>query len=348
MTIKAAAAEQAGRSALQRLTGGSATRARALAVRMVRHSLAANAALEHAAAALSGIEAGMTPVATTASEPGGAPALRLRRLRAPLVGAGAFLFVGLLLAPAWLDWLGATQPSREGTLGGTVAGPPSEGDNATATTIATPPLASVAGDGQGGVRTPEDAVLVIDFDEVRMGSGIGAEWRQTAGEAAAVALAAFPTGVNRSARLGSIGGAGAEACLSLPSTTLRVTRLIVDVLLPEEPVTAVVSVGDATGDLELRMGLSTSGSAVGDGTRGVLAEGDVLEAGAWYRAEIAADGQRMIWRVAALGGPSEPVFERAFDTGPLEAVGEVCMSVSNEAAGEVHFDNLTIVTNEEG
>ena len=98
--------------------------------------------------------------------------------------------------------------------------------------------------------------------------------------------------------------------------TLRVSRLIVDVLLPEATVTAVVS---------------------------VLAEGDVLEAGARYRAEIGAVGERP-WRVAGSAVRRSP-YSKAFDTHALEAVGEVSMSVATESEGEVHFDNLTIANN---
>jgi len=57
LAIKATAAERVGTRALRRLTGAGATRARPLGDRIRRHALAADAALERAAAALISIVA---------------------------------------------------------------------------------------------------------------------------------------------------------------------------------------------------------------------------------------------------------------------------------------------------
>lgn len=339
LTIKATTAERAGMRALRRLTGASATTARPLDDRIRRHALGAGAALERAAGALSGIEARAKPNAAQAGEGGVASADHLSsNLHFALVTAGVFLVIGVLIAPVLLNGAGGTQSPREEILGAS---------ESTASPIVTPSANSTPRGGQGVVRTPEANVLAIDFDEVRMGSGIGADWRMIAGGVNAVAVAAFPTAVDRSARLETIAGDRVETCLPLQPAS-HLTRLSVDVLLTEPTATAAVSVTLASGSPVLDMSLGTSAITVTDGGRRVLAESDGLEAGGWYRAGIVWNGEQTIVRVTPVDGTPEAVYESPVEPHAVDTVGEVCLAASGESEDAVHFDDLTIATIEEG
>ena len=76
----------------------------------------------------------------------------------------------ILLVPVWFG-RPAEPPDAEGVLGGARGGDGS-------------PRASLAAPANSEATASEpQAVHAINFDEVRMGSGIGAEWVQTAGDA---------------------------------------------------------------------------------------------------------------------------------------------------------------------
>ena len=217
LTIKSATAARAGGRALGRLRGRRADEARALATRLRRHAHAADAALVRAASALAdGLPPGDVPrqVVLMATDPGNAARRWLSRSSA---AAAAVLLVAavaaaIVIPPAWLPGLAGNQPAREGTLAGN--------DSAGPSSVASPESAPADGEIAGG--SPAEAALSVDFDAGRMGEGLGTGWVQTFGGPDAVAVAPFPTAVNRSARLESIDVAGAEACRSIAPTTVRV------------------------------------------------------------------------------------------------------------------------------
>jgi hypothetical protein len=190
-------------------------------------------------------------------------------------------------------------------------------------------------------------VLTFDFDDERMDLGIGVEWRPSAGGEDAVALAGFPTAVNRSARLENIDGAGAEACQSSPgSPARRLSRLAADVLVTDEPATAAIIVRLATsGDVRVKLGTSESSILI-DGATAVHGERG-LDIGEWYRVAITIDADRARWRVEERP-TSAPVIERSVEIHALDAIHEVCLAISNDSTGRVHFDNVTIATTQEG
>jgi len=206
----------------------------------------------------------------------------------------------------------------------------------------------VPSDAERDVGSSEDSVLTVDFNEVRMGSGIGPEWRQTAGRENAVAVAAFPTAVNRSARLETLGGDQVETCQSLDPPISNLHLLSVDVLLPTDTATAVVSVGVGPGRPALRIDLATSGSTLTDGDTHVLADGEGVKARSWYRVEIPVEGTTTLWRVTPLDGSLVPLLESEVGTRALDSVGEVCLAASGASQDAVHFDNLRMSPSEGG
>ncbi len=189
-----------------------------------------------------------------------------------------------------------------------------------------------------------DVEFTIDFNDERMGSGIGREWSQTAGRADAVAVAAFPTAVDRSALLLVREAGLVETCRSFEPSMSAVTRLSVEFLLSTVTTTAVISVGVAPGQPGMIVSLGGAGTAMTEAGGRVVAEGKGLDPGAWYRAEVVVDGMTMLWRIIERGDPPDPVVKETAEIHALEAVGEVCLAVSGESQDAVHFDNLTIVT----
>jgi hypothetical protein len=259
-----------------------------------------------------------------------------RRLVAAAAGVlVAAVLAGILIVPTWLPGLMGNQPAREGTLAGNDVPVPSSAASAE----------QVPADGEPAGTVPAETTLSIDFDAGRMGEGLGSGWAQTFGGPEAVALAPFPTAVDRSARLVSIDVAGAEACRSIAPRTVRVTRLLVDVLLSEPNTTAVLIARDAAGDTALDMSLGGSGGTLAiDGADPVGTTGG-LPTDQWVRAEISPQDGQTLWRVSR--GPRDNIIEQTIEVEGLSAIQEVCLAVPMDSTGAAHFDNLAIVIPEE-
>ena len=121
---------------------------------------------------------------------------------------------------------------------------------------------------------------------------------------------------------------------------------MVDVLLSEPDTTAVVVARDASGSAELHMSLGASGSTFTIDDADEVASAGGLPADQWLRAEITAQDGQTLWRVDR--GSPEGVIEGTIHVEGLTAVHEVCLSVATDSTGAAHFDNLTVVTPEEG
>lgn len=340
LTIKSATAARAGSRALGRLRGQQAETARSLAARLRRHAHEADAALVRAASALADGPLPTEALRHVTLAPGGPGTGARRFLGRGYAEAAAVLVVGVVAGAmvtmlAGLPNLVGTQPAREGTLAGNDPVVPSSVASA----------APAPGDGDAAASSPAEATLSLDFDAGRMGEGLGSGWVQTFGGPDAVAVAPFPTAVNRSARLESIDGAGAEACRAIASRTVQLTRLTVDVFLAEPDTTAVVIARDASGAAKLQMSLGTSDSTFSISPDAVASAGG-LPAGQWLRAEIAAQDGQTLWRVdhSSLDG----VIDETIDGEGLLVIHEVCLAAANDSTGPAHFDNLAVVILEEG
>ena len=342
LTIKSATAKRAGVRALARLRGQRREQARSLGERLRRNAHNAEAALERAAAALGddrpSAEA-LRQVPLARRHPANAVRRMLSRSYAAAVAAVlvvAAVAVAMVIVPAWLPGREGNDPAREGTLAGNDSAGPSS----------VPSPAPSPGDGAVATGALAEATLIVDFNDGRMGQGLGAEWVQTSGGADAVALAPFPNAVNRSARLQSIDVAGAEACRSVAPSAVRINRLFVEVLLSEPSSTAVVIARNASGSRELRVSLGAWDSTFTVDGASPLARGGGLPVGEWLGAEIIADDGQTLWRLD--GGSSGTVMEATIDVDALRAIDEVCLAVSTDSTGAAHFDNLTVVIPEEG
>ena len=64
-----------------------------------------------------------------------------------------------------------------------------------------------------------------------------------------------------------------------------------------------------------------------DGGTRLLAEGEGLDVGRWYRAEIAVEGQRSVWQLMALDGPVVSDLEKGIETDALDTGSEVCLAL---------------------
>ena len=339
LTVKATTARKTGLRALAR--GKRSGHVRSLAERIGRHSTEAEAVLARAGAALAdSLPVGAqdlrrAPVARARAALTLPSFLRGSRAVAPAVMAFAAVVVAAVIVPVWLLGPEGHQSPLEGILAGN--------DSADPASVPSPGPSS--GDGPVGPGAPAGTLLTVDFNAGRMGAGLGTGWMQTSGGEDAVALAPFPTAVDRSARLRSIDVAGAEACRPVAPTTVRITRLFVDVLL-SETTTAFVIARDASRSVELRVSLRASDSTFTLDGGSPLAMGGRLPVGEWLRTEITARDGQTLWRVD--GGSSGIVIEETIDVGALTAIDEVCFAVSTDSTGPAHFDNLSVEISEEG
>ncbi len=331
LSIKVSTAEHIGEQALATYVGGGRTDARALAARIQRHADAARSALRGVSTALTATEPYRPPTVMAFDEFSARVAKASVRWRLPI--AAAAIVTAMVLLPGWLDRSDAGEPAREGTL----AGNESSGDS-----VGSPPPTS----SPEGVAADQQ-VVTFSFDQERIDLGIGTEWRQSSGAADAVALAGFPTAVDRSARLENVDGAGAETCRASSVPSARLTRLVADVFVAGEPATATLIVRRATGP-DLRVNLGTSESSVVIGGDTPIAHERALQIGQWYQVAIAVDDDRTLWRVGRLDIAWTSYLAGIIDIGALEGVDEVCLAISEDSAGHIHFDNVTIETTAEG
>ena len=338
--IKSEMAGRAGFRAWSRLKGERAERARPLGDRIRRHAYAADTALERAGVAL--LRRGLDTGDEVPEDTAGAVrkrALTIRRIIRRGPAAAAVLLVAAAVAavmvggPLWFPASDDDPSTRRGTLAGNEPGPPPS---------VAPPLVAE----ETATVTLPDAILTIDFDRGRMGQGLGEGWAQTGGPAGAVALAPYPNAVNRSARLESANGAGAEACRAVTEASARMTGLTVDVLLIGPDTSAAVIGRTAAGSPALQMIVGTSGSAFAVGTDEPSARADGIAVGAWARTEISALDEGTLWRVTPEA--SGAITEHTLGSSALSDVEQVCLAVLSGSSGVAHFDNLMIATVEEG
>jgi hypothetical protein len=338
--IKAETAARGGFRAWSRLRGERAERARPLGDRIRRHAYEADTALERAGVALlrRGLDNGNEILEQTTAAVRQRPRAIRRIIRRAPAGAAVLLVAAVVAAvmvggPLWLLANDDGPSARQGTLAGNQPGPPPS--------VAPPPVAE-----ETAAATSPDAILMLDFDRERMGQGIGAGWVQTAGPAGSVALAPFPTAVNRSARLESADAAGAEACRAVGDASVRVIEMTVDVLLEDPDATAALIGRNAAGSPVLQVNLGTSGSTFAAGSEDRSARADGPRAGAWARTEVAAVGEQTLWRVTR--ETSGVAAAQTVDVSSLADIEQVCLAASAGSNGAAYFDNLTIATVEEG
>lgn len=337
LVLKSDGAERAGRVALARLSPARRTLRDVLLLRRIRrHESLARDSLERVSATFPGLEAGGVPMAADAQSTRSPASARELLLIGRVLMVALSVVAIVIVAQGWLAQLSfGGGRNGEGVLGGVPIG--SSGDEVTHTDRASPSPAAAP------LASP--STLHFDFDSVRMSNGIGEGWVQSTGGDAAVAVAAYPTAVDRSARLVVTQDANLETCRSVDPPVAEVHRFSVDVVLDQQmPAKARIGLRNAAGDplltvdlAETQAALSTSG-----GERVTMAEG--LEPGAWYSIEIVGD-RVLEWRVRPRDGPSGSGVEMPVEWFPLRSVGEICLGADGPPDAAVNYDNL-VITNE--
>jgi hypothetical protein len=330
-TIKIEAALQARDVAVAHLPiARQRRRVTALLRRIERHSAAAPAAVERELARRSTLRlAAATPSRGPIARL--APVLRLPRApedRRIWIAAGAAATVLTVLVGGSL--IGTTLRQRD-IAEGVLSGSPQEG--------AAPSIDSAGGAAPPAASTPSpagDSVALFDFDGRQMGSGLGPGWRDAGG--GEVNLAAFPTGVDRSARLVADGTTPTKACRTLDAGARAVE---IDVFLdPPVPVAGRVELTDAADGPVIAIELSESRTLVSTAADVVEAAG--VQLATWVHVEVRWDDGGMAWEVTQEANASGPPVHGRSEARTTEGFTEICLGVEAAEGGAAHYDNLAI------
>ena len=336
LVLKSDGAERAGRVAMARLSPASRTLRDTLLFRRIRrHELLAHDSLERVSATIPRLDAGggrMAPDAQSAKSP---------------VSAGEWLLIGrvlmvalsvvaiVILAQGWLGQLSFSGArDGEGVLGGVpTGGSADEVTNIDRTHAASPsPAAPLA----------SPSTLRFDFDTVRMGNGIGEGWVRSNGSEVGVAVAAYPTAVDRSVRLVVTENGSPETCRTVNPPMAEVRRFSVEVILdPKVPAGAMIELRDAAGEplLTLDLGEAQVVLSRNGGESVTMAEG--LRPGGWYGIEVVGDRVAK-WRVRPLDDPSGSGVEMPVEWSSLDAVGEICLGADGPLDSALNYNNLVM------
>jgi len=315
LRLKAEAAVQNGEPALfRRRRTARAAEVVALEARIRRHR-------RHADLALAGAER-PPHVADTWAEPP-APGRLLRGVVFGLAGVAAALVV--VLATGAPDRLAGTIP-REGIVGGIAGSNPSP--------TAIDPSAR-------GEPQLQPVVVAFDFDEVRMGEGIGDAWAGSeAVQAGSIDVAAFPTSFDRSARL-TRSGTLTVACAAVAPNELE--RLGFDVYLdPGRPAVGTLSLYANATDPELEVVIDAGGPLGARVTGGELATGPRIAAGAWHRVELTVEAGTLRWRVHSRHEPAAQPADGSLGLAALAPITRICLAADGPTGGVVSYDNLEL------
>lgn len=340
LVLKSDGADRAGRVALARLPPASRTlRHEFLLRRISRHELLAHDSLERVSAMFPGLEAVGVRMAADAQSAKSRASAGERLLVGQVLMVAVSVVAIVILAQGWLDQL----PFDGSRVGEDVLGGAPTGEAGDAATNIDP--SQGARPSPAAVPTASPATIQFDFNTVRMGGGIGEGWVQSNGNDAAVAVAANPSAVDRSARLVAAQDATLETCWSVDPPMAQVHRFRMDVVLdPEMPATASIGLRDAAGDSLLRVDLAETQVALSSsgGESVTMAEG--LEPGTWYSVEVVGD-RVLALRVRPRDGPSVSGVEMPTEWGSLHPVGEICLGADGPPDAAVNYDNL-VITNE--
>ncbi|MBA2632965.1 MAG: hypothetical protein H0U86_08220 [Chloroflexi bacterium] len=261
-----------------------------------------------------------------------------------LIGAAS---AAVVTAPGWIGRLASFGEAAEGVL----VGAPSADDGGEAPQTGMDPSQSVstapaAATPTAATPTASPHSLLIDFNDVPMGGGIGDGWVRSIGRDEAVEVAAYPTSVDRSARLVVTDGAPVAICRSVRPTLTEVHRFSADLILdPEVPATGIIELNDAAGETVLRLNLARARTRLSSGPS-PLGEAGGLNPGQWYHIDVLLDGEGgSRWRMAQLDGLPATSVEVPFEATLLASVGEICLGAEGPRGAAVNYDNL-VITNE--
>lgn len=337
LRIKASNAAQNGERALvRRVKGARGGDVDAFARRIRRHTRLAGVAVaraERATEAARAEHATQAAHAERATEAAHTPddVPRLPWLKQVMVGG----FVGAAVALVVMVLTGNLDIGSSGR-GGVLSGVPPDGSSAQ----------RGSGDPTGPAGHAPEAQrvsLAFDFDEVRMGGGIGEAWGGDSSptEAESIQVAAFPTSFDRSARLTATGGENVTVCAAVVPQVLQ--RIAFDVYLdPARPAVGTLSLYAAGDAPQLEIVIDAQGPMSASVPLGQDTPGPRIAAGAWDRVELMAEPGDLRWRVRSRAEPTTAPTDGSFGPATLAPITRICLGVDGPAGGEVSYDNLEI------
>ncbi len=191
-------------------------------------------------------------------------------------------------------------------------------------------------------EAPAGVLLRDTFDDAVMGPLAAPEWNASP-NVESFTVAAFPTSVDRSARLAaSPESRTATACRSLPDLPDRYT-LQADVRLSGDAATGMLmGIESASGQAQI----DRSGESLLflDGA-GSVAPDVLLELATWYRLSIQVDVGSASYAVAIedLRRPGSVFREESLTLGDsAREAGRLCFSVMSRSTAGVNIDNVTV------
>ncbi len=321
LRLKTSNALENGEDALaRRLRGARAGDVEALASRIGVHALLADSAVARAESAA---------VAASARDAASGPPVLVRQLVLGGLAGVAAAVVAVVVLTGILD----PDPfEREGVLGGA----PGDGSSS--------PTGPIGGTQTARPNAQEHPVLLaFDFNDVRMGEGIGEEWggQPTTAAGDSIQVAAFPTSFDRSARLTSSGRPDVAACASV--VPQDVERVGFDVYIdPARPAVGTLSLYAANGEPALQIVIDPEGQLSARVPTGELPLGPRIAAGAWRRVELVAEAGDLRWRVRSFDETNHVVTDGSLGQVDLVPITRVCLAALGPAGRAVSYDNLEI------
>jgi hypothetical protein len=321
LRLKTSTAVQNSEDALaRRLRSARAGEVESLARRIRRHATSADAAVARANRA-----AWFLPARDGARGPVKPP-------RQLVVGGVVAAAVALVAVAVLAGDLGLGPSGREGVLGGV----PSDGRSSRSGSVGPEVAASP--------EAEEHRVsLAFDFNEVRMGEGIGDAWGREPATAAteSIQVAAYPTPFDRSARLTSTGKPAVAACAAVVPQDLQ--RIAFDVYIdPARPAVGTLSLYAAGDQAALEIVIDADEPLSARVATGELAPGPRIAPGAWRRVELIADGGDLRWRVRSLAEPTAAPADGSLGHAAIVPITRICLGVVGPAGHAVSYDNLEI------
>jgi hypothetical protein len=303
-----------------RLRGAPSGEVESLARRMRRQSAVADAAVAGA-----DLAAWAPPVRDDAPAP---PTPRRQLLVGGLVGGAVALVAVVVLAGD----LAPGPSGREGVLGGAPADAGSSPTGSDGGKVAASPAAET-----------HRVSVAFDFNEVRMGEGIGDAWGRVPTTAAAesIQVAAYPTPFDRSARLTSTGQPNIAACTAVVPQDLQ--RIAFDVYIdPARPAVGTLSLYAGGKHAALEIVIDADGPLSARVATGELTPGPRIAAGAWSSVELIAEGGDLRWRVRSVAEPTAAAAGGPLGLAALDPITRICLGVVGPAGRAVSYDNLEI------
>ena len=185
----------------------------------------------------------------------------------------------------------------------------------------------------------EPASTIDTFDDWRMTGPLASEWGVERGSSEQVAVAAFPSAVDRSLELiASSRGNRVTACRGLPE---GLRGIVVDILIetPDAELHIAMPAADRSASEPAWLITTDASAGASDATVPIVADD-------WYRFEVVVDRAAAVlsWEVLHPGRDADNA--RSFASGEVALIGdldEICLSVPPAVAdGRVLIDNLTI------